>query len=173
MQSGDRAGQSEQGRGGGRLNHRWSNGTAEERGCSLLRPEREDVVAAIARGPSSAFVHWALNGPRSAEATRRLGPAAKWALRVVNLSGGTGQTTPVDPRAGRHYVEVEAGQTYGFELAVRAGRKWRTICRSGRVEMPPAEPAPLKTGSPRGMAGLDFESTVLGLGSSRLSRTKR
>jgi hypothetical protein len=145
----------------------------------------EDRIVAVVRDPESVFLHWQLGGRRSARTVREMGPGLEWVLRVLNLSDGTSRTEPLDVRAGSAYVAVQPAQTYGFELAARAGERWRTICRTERVEMPPRAPArplteraagPLAPGSAAadegargdtaGIPGLRFESTPLHLGSS-------
>lgn len=116
----------------------------EPRNDSPAEPEAErgerDRIAAIVRDPESVFLHWQLNGPRSREAISTLGEDCEWYLRVLNLSDGTSRTVGVDPEAGNFYVEVAPGQTYGFELAASSGERWRPVCRTDRVEIPPAEP---------------------------------
>lgn len=148
----------------------------------------EDRIAAIPRDPESVFLYWNLGGPRSAEVAREIGPGCQWVLRVLNLSEGTSTSIPIEPEAGNHYLRVRPGRTYGFELAAKAAGKWRTMCRTERVQMPPARPARADMDRPpeetpagaatvrlnrthaaaRGMGvpGLDLESTPLALGSS-------
>jgi len=148
-----------------------------------------DRIAAIVRDPGTVFLNWELNGPRSAEARQALGPGCRWCLRVLNLSDGSSTAIPVDPAARNHYLEVTAGTTYGFELSATDGERWRSVCRTERVEMPPAEPAvrelrrgPEAAHAPaRGfdrwprtpaveVAGLRFESTPAPRGSSPRGR---
>jgi len=156
--------------------------------------EGEDRIVAMARGPQTVFVYWRLEGPRSAKVARELGLQAQWVLRTLDLTDDTSRSVPVDPSAGNHYVEATPGHVYGFELAARAGRKWRTVCRTARVEVPSDRPAagrsaPAAQGpggrrpapglgkfvAPVGegaggaeVPGLSFESTPLRLGSSPL-----
>ncbi len=144
-----------------------------------------DRLAAIIRDPGTVFLYWELNGARSAEARQALGAGCRWCLRVLNLSEGSSTAVPVDPEARNHYLEVIPGTTYGFELWATDGQRWRSVCRTERVEMPAAEPAvrDLRRGpeaahapargfdrSPRGpsveVAGLHFETTAVRLGSS-------
>ncbi len=144
-----------------------------------------DRLAAIIRDPGTVFLNWELNGARSAEAVRALGDDCRWCLRVLNLSDGSSISIPVDPEARNHYLEVIPGTTYGFELSATDGVRWRSVCRTERVEMPAAEPAgrDLHRGpeaahapargfdrTPRGpsreVAGLRFETTAVRLGSS-------
>lgn len=154
----------------------------------------EDRIRAIPRDPESVFLYWDLDGPRSAEVIREVGPRCEWVLRALNLSDGTSRSIPVEPEAGNYYLEVAPGQTYGFELAVKAAGKWRTICRTERVQMPPGKPARAgaaagseaergvrpKPGLNRvraaargiGVPGLDFDSTDLRVGSSPRHRQR-
>lgn len=159
---------------------------------SSLPPGGEDRIVAVVRDPESVFLHWQLGGRRSAQTAREMGAGLEWVLRVLNLSDGTSRTEPLDVRAGSAYVAVQPAQTYGFELAARAGERWRTICRTERVEMPPRGPArplteraagPLAPGSAAagevargdtaGIPGLRFESTPLHLGSSPVGRARQ
>lgn len=144
----------------------------------------EDMLRAIVRDPRSVYLHWRLEGAASADARQTLGPECKWYLRVLNLSEGGSRSLPVDPEAGNYYVDVRPGRTYGFELAASDGDRWRTVCRTGRVQVPPAPGAggerrrsvfrrALRGGDrlrPAGrgadIAGLRFETTELVLGSS-------
>jgi hypothetical protein len=145
-----------------------------------------DRIAAVVRGPGAVFLYWELNGPRSAEAVQALGADCRWCLRVLNLTDGSSTTVPVDPTARNHYLEVPPGSTCGFELAATDGERWRSVCRTERVAIPPAEPpsanrrqgagtAPAAgqgAGRPRRaltieVAGLRFETTAVHLGSSR------
>ena len=109
---------------------------------------------------------------------------------MLALSAGSARSIRVAPEAGNHYVKVTPGQTYRFELAVRALGEWRTLCSTGRVEMPPAGPAAVQPQSPGrrppspprdrdapyafpGVPGLSLESTPLRLGSSPHGRPER
>jgi len=137
-----------------------------------------DRIAAIARGPGSVFVYWTLGGRMAAEAAAELGPDCQWVLRVLDLADGSSRTVPVDPGAGNYYLNVRPGRTYGFELAVKAGNRWRTICRTRPVRTPRGMPAPAgqEPGGPigggrllsrgMGVAGLTYESTPPPGGSS-------
>jgi hypothetical protein len=142
----------------------------------------EDILSVVARGPGSVFLHWQLDGRRSAEVLES-GPC-EWVIRTINLSEGTSSSTSVDRHTGRCYASVEPGCTYGFELAVRASGAWRTICRTDRVAIPAARPQPPGEASAdssrmrahvlRGVQhargdrvpGLSAETTPLRLGSS-------
>ena len=131
----------------------------------------EDSIAAIPRTPTSVFVHWRLEGPRSAEAVRAAGEGAEWVLRVVDLTDGASRTAVVRAEDGSRYLELRPGRPYGFELALRGKGRWRTVCRTGRVEMPPALPTPpAERPGPvvasAGIPGLHADSTALALGSS-------
>ena len=133
-----------------------------------------DCVAAIVRDPRTIFLHWELTGPRSAQAVTTLGPDCRWCLRTLNLTDGSSLTVPVDPQARRHYLEATPGTTCAFELAATDGARWRPVCRTERVEMPPAEP---QTGASRQpaqaeVAGLRFETTAVHLGSSSRARSR-
>ena len=133
-----------------------------------------DTITAVPRTPGSVFLHWNLAGAGGADATRAAGPGGEWVLRVVDLSDGSSRTVPVTPERRRIYVDVAPGGVYGFELAVRGGGRWRTVCRTPRVEMPPAAPGSGRNvrshpGPARGRAGipgLDWQSTLPHLGSS-------
>jgi hypothetical protein len=148
-------------------------------------PAGEDRIAAMPRDPQTVFVYWELHGPRSEQVARELGGGAEWVLRALDLSAGASRSAAVDPAGGTCYVDVTPGHVYGFELAVRAGERWRTVCKSGRVEVPPDRPARAGAGRrggpwlratsevpPEGdaVAGLSFEDTPLRLGSSPLGR---
>ena len=100
-----------------------------------------DRIAAIVRDPATVFLYWELNGTRSTEARQALGADCRWCLRVLNLSDGSSMAIPVEPEARNHYLEVIPGTTYGFELSATDGERWRSVCRTERVEMPAAEPA--------------------------------
>lgn len=148
----------------------------------------EDRITAIPRDPQSVFVYWELNGPRSAEVVRELGPECQWILRVLNISDGTSRSIPVARESANYYLDLTAGETYGFELGVRSQGKWRTVCRTERVQMPqgiPSPPSPegaplqgqgrppsavldkLRTAARGlGVPGLSYESTALHMGSS-------
>jgi len=130
----------------------------------------EDVIAAVRRGPDSVFVHWECCGARSAEVLRELGDGATWVLRVLNVVDGTSRRIPVVLDAGGHYVPVSPRQRYGFELAATAQGKWRTVCRTGRVEIPPAPPSEVADSQQpafgRGVPGLHVDTTPLPGGSS-------
>lgn len=118
--------------GGGRTpppGRRHGHGTSEE-----------DRLEAVVRNPTSVYVYWNLGGFRSRKVVRELGPEAEWILRVLDLTLGSSNSVAVSADAGSVYVEVSPGHTYGFELACRAGQKWRTVCRTDRVEVPPREP---------------------------------
>jgi hypothetical protein len=150
-------------------------------------PGGRDRIGAVPRGPTSVFVYWDLQGEPSRDAVHQVGPGAEWVLRVLNLTERETISIPVEVESGNHYLEVTAGQTYGFELAVRGtGGKWRTVCRTGRVAIPPAGPAtsqarpspaapratPRGEGAPlaaRGIAvpGLDAQTTPPPGGASR------
>jgi len=144
-----------------------------------------DRIAAIVRDPRTVFLYWELNGPRAAEAVSDLGADCRWYVRVLNLTEGSSTSIPVDPAARNHYLEVTPGSTYGFELAASDAERWRSVCRTDRVEVPPAEPEvrALRRGTeaahgparglerlgpsaPVEVAGLRFETTALHLGSS-------
>ena len=144
-----------------------------------------DRIAAIVRDPATVFLYWELNGPRSEEAVKALGADCRWCVRVLNLSDGSSTAIPVDPQARNHYLEVTPGATYGFELAATDRERWRPVCRTERVEVPPAEPqvramrrgpeaahAPARgfdrarRPTPVEVAGLRFETTAVHLGSS-------
>lgn len=138
-----------------------------------------DCVAAVVRDPRTVFLHWELTGPCSALAVKVLGPGCRWCVRVLNMADGSSSTVPVDPQARRHYVEATPGTTCAFELAATDGERWRPVCRTERVDMPPAEPevAARRRGPEAGrrpalveVAGLRFETTAVHLGSS--SRTR-
>ena len=112
------------------------------------------------------FLHWDRGGPAGAEAARAAGPEAQWVLRVVDLSDGTSRTLPLAPERRSLYVDVTPGGVYGFELAVRGRGRWRTVCRTARVQMPPARPGPgLLRGragpsqARQGIPGLDLQAT--------------
>ena len=102
------------------------------------------------------------------------GPEGEWVLRIVDLSDGSSRTVPVPPERRSLYVDVEAGGTYGFELAVRGGGRWRTICRTERIEMPPDLTGKARSARSRrrmppaqaGIPGLDLQATLPHLGSS-------
>jgi len=100
----------------------------------------QDAVFAIVRSPTSVFVHWELNGERSTRVRGELGDALVGFLRVLSLTDGASRRLPVDLDAGSCYVDVSPGQTYGFEIGATAGGRLRTICRTGRIEVPPAAP---------------------------------
>jgi hypothetical protein len=100
----------------------------------------QDVLSAVARGPGSVFLHWQLDGRRSAGVSDSAG--GEWVIRTLDLSEGTSRSTPVDRYAGTCYATVEPGRTYGFELAVRTSGHWRTICRTARIAIPAAHPQP-------------------------------
>ena len=108
-----------------------------------------DEITALVRSPDSVFVHWRLGGPRSGEVARELGPECRWVVRVLDLSEGASETIPVAAESGSCYVAVRPGHIYGFELAARTPQKWRTICRTGRVEVPSARPAVRQPGPAR------------------------
>lgn len=130
-------------------------------------PSREDRIGALIQSPASVYVYWNVQGLRSREVIRELGSECDWVLRVLDLSEGTSRNIPVEPDAGRYYVDVRPGRTYGFELAARAGGRWRTVCRTERVTVPalrtsPPEPGPLerlKPASARHVPGLRYETT--------------
>ncbi len=134
--------------------------------------EGADRIGVLVRHPESVYVYWRLEGARSAEVVRDLGGECQWVLRVLDLTENSSETFPVQPEAGNSYVEVKPGRTYGFELAVTARGKWRTVCRTERVEVPPAKqvpgaeaPAPvlerLRPGTPdRDVPGLRYETTL-------------
>jgi hypothetical protein len=143
----------------------------------------QDTLTAVPRGPGSVFLHWELDGRRSAEVGAA--PGTEWVVRTLDLSEGTSASMPVDRRAGRCYVTVEPGRTYGFELAVRTAGHWRTICRTERVAIPAARPGVPEADGPGGSSqsrprvlrgthpavgaavpGLRAETTPLRLGSS-------
>jgi hypothetical protein len=153
---------------------------------NVARPGR-DRIAVIVRDPVTVFVYWELNGPRSAEALAALGENSRWCLRVLNLSDGASTAVAVDPAARNHYLEVAPGTTYGFELVLTNGERWRSVCRTERVDMPPAEPTvrrprppdvrqagtdPVREQHPAPIevAGLRFETTPARHGSSSHAR---
>jgi len=121
----------------------------------------QDRITAIPRTPASVFLHWDLGGPAGAEAARAAGPEAQWVLRVADLSDGTSRTLPLPPERRSLYVDVTPGRVYGFELAVRGRGRWRTVCRTARVQMPPAPrgPALPRTQARPGIPGLDLQAT--------------
>ena len=147
-------------------------------------PQRqgEDRVTAIPRRPGSAFIYWELSGGRSAEALRELGPDVAWMLRILNVSDGTSSSLRVAGLSGSCYVDLDPGQTYGFELGARKGDRWRTVCRTERVQMPVDVTRPAGGKSAAGVRrtdsrrapkpevaqppGLTIESTPLGLNGS-------
>jgi len=124
------------------------------------------------------FVYWELNGQRSSEVERELGPDCRWALRILNLSDGTSEIMAVSGPSGNCYVQAKPRESYGFELGGRSEGKWRTVCRTQRVTMPPLYPGaaarrtadPLRTASrvpePPGVPGLSIESTPMPPGAS-------
>jgi hypothetical protein len=152
----------------------------------MRRGSGRDTIAAIIRDPASVYVYWRLEGARSGELIRTAGPGCQWYLRVLNLSDSTSAAIPIDPEARDFYAEVSPGKTYGFELAVSVSGRWRTICRTGQLDVPSAAPelkvsrrgTPAVMGPPRGLIelrpvvevdrvpGLSIESTGLYLGSS-------
>lgn len=111
------------------------------------QPVGSDTLSAVLRGPESVFVYWTLEGPRSAEVVRELGPGLRWVLRVLNLSDATSERIPVDGTAGNFYVTVRPGLTYAFELAAMAEGHWRTVARTGRVVVPRIAPEPAAVGA--------------------------
>ncbi len=139
-------------------------------GKPAATPER-DRLGAVLRDPRTVYVYWTLDGPRSRRVEEELGPASEWVLRVLNIAAATSTEIPVEVKAGNHYVEVQPGRTYGFELAARRGEKWRTVCRTGRIEVPSAgvteagrpEPGPERlrpTQPDQILPGLRYETTV-------------
>jgi hypothetical protein len=127
----------------------------------------------VPRTPGSVFLHWNLAGSGWTDAARAAGPAGEWVLRVVDLSDGSSRTVPVPPERRSIYVDVEPGGVYGFEMAVRGGGRWRTVCRTPRIEMPPAAPGSRRglrgrrpIGGRAGIPGLDWEATLPHMGSS-------
>ena len=151
------------------------------------RPQGEDRIGAVPRDPESMLIYWELGGLRSAEVAREMGDACEWVLRILDLSEGTSSTIPIALEAGTHYLQVKPGRVYGAELAARVEGKWRTICRTERLVMPPGKPTrtggrtdgqpfALGRGGRRaalaaavrglGVPGLDIESTPLGAGAS-------
>jgi len=131
-----------------------------------------DRIGALVRDPGSVYVYWRLEGAHSGEVARELGPGCEWILRVLDLTEGTSTSVPVRREAGSHYLEVRPGHSYGFEIAATAGGRWRTVCRTERVEIPPALQAG-GTGKPtpaverlrpdpagRDVPGLRYETTV-------------
>ncbi|MHC5033765.1 MAG: DUF4912 domain-containing protein [Planctomycetota bacterium] len=130
---------------------------------------RKDRIVAMLQSPDVVFVYWDLSGPRSAEISSEIGAGFERVLRILDLSDGTSRSVPVSADAGGEYVAVEPGRTYGFELATRSGGRWRTICRTERLETPPAiRPDATRTmARAAGVPGLSVESTPFHLGSSR------
>ncbi len=135
------------------------------------QPFKEDTIQAVIRDPNSVYVYWKVGGPRSEEATRELGPRAEWVLRVLDLTLSSSKSIAVQPDAGSAYVEVAPGHAYGFELACRAGAKWRTVCRSDRLEIPSLKRGPeggrpatavekLRQPPGRDVPGLRYETTL-------------
>jgi len=143
-------------------------------------PGQEDRIGAMIQSPGSVYVYWNMKGPRSRGVARELGPDCEWVLRVLDLSEGTSRRIPVERDMGRRYVDVRPGRTYGFELAARARGKWRTVCRTTRVEIPPlqgasAEPGPLDRLKPplaRYVPGLHYETTEPYLATSPGARSE-
>jgi hypothetical protein len=125
-------------------------------------------MVAVLQGPRRVFVHWDLGGPRSREVAREVGPEAQWMLRILDLSTGTSRSVPISREEGSSYVDVAPGRTYGFELAAKAGDRWRTVCRTERLEVPPSVRAEKGSAAPDEEAppGLSIESTPLHVGSS-------
>ncbi len=130
--------------------------------------EGQDLMGAIVQSPRAVYLYWDLEGPRSREVSRELGPGCQWVVRVLDLSRDTSRNVKVDPQVGRLYVNVHPGHAYGFELAARAAEKWRTVCRTERVQAPPLpaehkRPGPLERLKPptaRRVPGLCYESTL-------------
>ncbi len=155
------------------------NGEAEAKGRSS---SGQDTIGAIVRDPETVYLYWQLNGPASAQASRSLGHRCQWYVRVLDVMEGLSRCVQVDPDAGNFYVEVSPGHTYGFELAASDNGRWRTICRTERVQVPTAQPSagspgrsldperPARRGldrlRPPQIVGLRFETTDLCLGSS-------
>lgn len=172
---------------GGRLG-RYHGDSPDEKAASSPPEDAEDGITAIPRSPESVFLYWELAGRRSAEVLRELGPDCQWVLRILDLADGTTRTIPVDRNADNYYVHIEPGRAYGFELAARAAGKWRTVCRTARVQTPVGEAPSARKETPpegasarppvsgpdrfraasRGMGvpGLSYESTAAYLGSS-------
>jgi hypothetical protein len=165
-----------------------------DREIEALSPDGEgrDVLNAVVRDPHTVFVTWELTGGRSAAAMSQFGAECRWVLRVLNISDNTTRSLAIDRQAGRSYVEVSPGETYGFDLVAQAGDKLRSVCRTGRLEVPDAGPsvpgnaapwpgrmAPPALAKLRGPAmqaeppGLRFESTAAFLGSSLPPREAR
>ena len=102
----------------------------------------DDHIGAILRGPESVYVYWTLRGPASRDALFELGQECKWILRVLDITNGASKSIPVDPDSGNYYLEVTPGSTYGFELAAWGQGRWRTVCRTERLAVPPGAPIP-------------------------------
>ncbi len=131
-------------------------------------------IAALVRDPQTVFLHWQLTGGAD-------GVAGRWLLRAREVAEGTLREIAVDARAGNHYLDVEPGRTYEFELAVERLAGVHVICRTQQVEVPRDRPAseagnrafpprfaePLRAARGRHVPGLNYESTALFIGSSR------
>ncbi|NLW51532.1 MAG: DUF4912 domain-containing protein [Candidatus Brocadiaceae bacterium] len=142
--------------------------------------EDRDAIFAVPRSPRSLFVHWRLVGSGASGAALAAAADSQWVLRVVNLTDGSSRTIAVPPERRSLYVDVEPGEVYAVELALRGGRRWRTVCRTPRMAMPPAVPGeavhPARPAWPRprtGIPGLDLHSTLPHLGSSFQTASRR
>ncbi|NNE10448.1 MAG: hypothetical protein HKN20_17940 [Gemmatimonadetes bacterium] len=82
----------------------------------------EDRVDILVRAPGSLFVYWTLDGPSSRAERNALGDDAffdrAWVLRIENVDRDERFDLPVDPHAGKTYVDVTPGFHYRADLGI-------------------------------------------------------
>lgn len=114
-----------------------------------------DSVSAIPKTPESLFVYWELQGERSGNMAKKMGPRAEWVLRLIDLGSGKREPLveadiPVDVQAGDYYLHVSPGGHYRVELGLKAGRVFRAVCHTRDRFMPVAGHAPETGASDQG-----------------------
>lgn len=86
----------------------------------------EDRVDVLVRAPGSLFVYWSLDGPSSLAERATLGEnpfwERAWILRIENVDRNERFDLPVDPRAGKTYVDVTPGYHYRADLGIATTR---------------------------------------------------
>jgi hypothetical protein len=138
-----------------------------------------DSVSAIPKTPETLFVYWELQGERSRNMAEKMGPHAKWVLRLIDLGSGKMEPSveadiPVDVEAGDYYLHVSPGGHYRVELGLKAGRVFRAVCHTRDRFMPVAGHVPETGASGQGGLGKKAgENSVVGKSVSEASGGKK